>query len=157
MKVVEVVVGMEEHPRCYQAKGSKVKEKLVHLTMVVKLEVLNEKKKMYSLGLMMVRLVNRVLDGAFGGVRGEDVVVGEGVVNEEAFFGRIQSRKVEEEKMEKQRESLLDLKKVEGYLVRVKIPRSVLFRKERMAGPKENRIKVTEKEVTVKFCGSPDG
>ncbi|GJX23555.1 hypothetical protein Tco_0228000 [Tanacetum coccineum] len=48
--------------------------------MVVKFEVLIEKKKMYSLGLMMVRLVNRVLDGAFGGVRGEDVVVGEGVV-----------------------------------------------------------------------------
>ncbi|GKB23736.1 hypothetical protein Tco_0863137 [Tanacetum coccineum] len=43
----------EEHPRCYQAKGSKVEEKLVHLTMVVKFVVLIEKKKMCSLGLMM--------------------------------------------------------------------------------------------------------
>ncbi|GJY88474.1 hypothetical protein Tco_0503102 [Tanacetum coccineum] len=30
-------------------------------------------------------------------------------------------------------------------------------RKERMAGPKENRVKVAEKEETGKFCGSPDG
>ncbi|GJW26025.1 hypothetical protein Tco_0039836 [Tanacetum coccineum] len=43
---------MEEHPRCYQEKGSKVEEKLVHLMMVVKFEVLIEKKKMCSLGLM---------------------------------------------------------------------------------------------------------
>ncbi|GKB71078.1 hypothetical protein Tco_0932490 [Tanacetum coccineum] len=44
---------MEEHPRCCQAKGSKVEEKLVHLKMVVKFEVLIERKKMCSLGLMM--------------------------------------------------------------------------------------------------------
>nr|GEW05591.1 hypothetical protein [Tanacetum cinerariifolium] len=42
----------EEHPRCCQAKGSKVEEKLVHLMMVVKSKVLIEKKKMCSLGLM---------------------------------------------------------------------------------------------------------
>nr|GEZ33957.1 hypothetical protein [Tanacetum cinerariifolium] len=42
----------EEHPRCCQAKGSKVEEKLVHLMMVVKFEVLIEKKKTCSLGLM---------------------------------------------------------------------------------------------------------
>ncbi|GKE90848.1 hypothetical protein Tco_1571943, partial [Tanacetum coccineum] len=41
----------EEHMRCCQAKGSKVEEKLVHLRMVVKFEVLIEKKKMCSLGL----------------------------------------------------------------------------------------------------------
>nr|GEY69661.1 uncharacterized mitochondrial protein AtMg00810-like [Tanacetum cinerariifolium] len=52
----------EEHPRCCQAKGSKVKEKLVHLEMVEKFEVLIEKKKM------------------FGRVGDEEVVVGEGVV-----------------------------------------------------------------------------
>ncbi|GJS34551.1 hypothetical protein Tco_0532933 [Tanacetum coccineum] len=40
---------------------------------------------------------------------------------------------------------------------RMKILRSVLFRKERMAGPKENRVKVVEKEETGKFHGSPDG
>ncbi|GJS07334.1 hypothetical protein Tco_0364130 [Tanacetum coccineum] len=33
--------------------GSKVEEKLVHLTMVVKFKVLIEKKRMCSLGLMM--------------------------------------------------------------------------------------------------------
>ncbi|GJU99789.1 hypothetical protein Tco_1329060 [Tanacetum coccineum] len=43
---------MEEHPRCCQAKGLKVEEKLVHLMMVVKFKVLIEKKKMCSLGLM---------------------------------------------------------------------------------------------------------
>nr|GEY28871.1 integrase, catalytic region, zinc finger, CCHC-type, peptidase aspartic, catalytic [Tanacetum cinerariifolium] len=42
----------EEHPRCYEAKGSKVEEKLVHLMMVVKFKVLIEKKRMCSLGLM---------------------------------------------------------------------------------------------------------
>ncbi|GKC18848.1 alpha/beta hydrolases superfamily protein, partial [Tanacetum coccineum] len=42
----------EEHPRCCQANGSKVKDRLVHLMMVVKFEVLIEKKKMCSLGLM---------------------------------------------------------------------------------------------------------
>nr|GEZ72887.1 hypothetical protein [Tanacetum cinerariifolium] len=42
----------EKHLRCYQAKGSKVEEKLVHLMMVVKFKVLIEKKKMCSLGLM---------------------------------------------------------------------------------------------------------
>ncbi|GJR30893.1 hypothetical protein Tco_1107125 [Tanacetum coccineum] len=52
-EVVEGLKVYEEHPRCYQAKGSKVEEKLVHLTMVVKFEVLIEKKKMCSLGLMM--------------------------------------------------------------------------------------------------------
>nr|GEW88833.1 reverse transcriptase domain-containing protein [Tanacetum cinerariifolium] len=40
---------------------------------------------------------------------------------------------------------------------RMKILRSVLFRKERMAGPKENRFKVVEKDETGKFRGSPDG
>ncbi|GKE22474.1 hypothetical protein Tco_1433986 [Tanacetum coccineum] len=50
----------EEHPSCSQAKGLKVKEKLVH-----------EK--------MEVSLVDRVLDGAFGGVRDEEVVMGEGL------------------------------------------------------------------------------
>ncbi|GKA57063.1 hypothetical protein Tco_0756251 [Tanacetum coccineum] len=44
--------GSKRTSRCYQAKGSKVEEKLVHLKMVVKFEVLIEKKKMYSLGLM---------------------------------------------------------------------------------------------------------
>ncbi|GJY58385.1 hypothetical protein Tco_0458277 [Tanacetum coccineum] len=42
----------EEHPRCCQAKGSKVEENLVHLMMVVKFKVLIKKKKMCSLGLM---------------------------------------------------------------------------------------------------------
>ncbi|GJS43130.1 retrotransposon protein, putative, unclassified [Tanacetum coccineum] len=42
----------EEHLRCCQAKGSKVEEKLVHLMMVVKFEVVIEKKKMCSLSLM---------------------------------------------------------------------------------------------------------
>ncbi|GKG05145.1 hypothetical protein Tco_0325231, partial [Tanacetum coccineum] len=41
-----------EHLRCCQAKGSKVEEKLVHLKMVVKFEVLIERKKMCFLGLM---------------------------------------------------------------------------------------------------------
>nr|GEY95140.1 hypothetical protein [Tanacetum cinerariifolium] len=44
--------GEEEHPRCCQAKGSKVEEKLVHWMMVVKFEVLIEKKKVCYLGLM---------------------------------------------------------------------------------------------------------
>nr|GEV56678.1 sialyltransferase-like protein 1 [Tanacetum cinerariifolium] len=44
--------GRGEHPRCCQAKGLKVEEKLVHLKMVVKFKVLIEKKKMCSLGLM---------------------------------------------------------------------------------------------------------
>ncbi|GJS03643.1 retrovirus-related pol polyprotein from transposon TNT 1-94, partial [Tanacetum coccineum] len=70
----------EEHPRCYQVKGLKVKEKLVHLTMVVKFVVLIEKRKMCSFWLDDVRLVDGVLDGAFEGVRDEEVVVGEGVV-----------------------------------------------------------------------------
>ncbi|GJS29420.1 retrovirus-related pol polyprotein from transposon TNT 1-94 [Tanacetum coccineum] len=58
---VEVVVVMvkvdlrdfqeEGHPRCSQAKGSKVEERLVHERMKVKFEVLIEKKKMYYLGL----------------------------------------------------------------------------------------------------------
>ncbi|GJV26972.1 retrovirus-related pol polyprotein from transposon TNT 1-94, partial [Tanacetum coccineum] len=41
----------EGHPRCSQAKGSKVEERLVHERMKVKFEVLIEKKKMYYLGL----------------------------------------------------------------------------------------------------------
>ncbi|GJT63530.1 putative ribonuclease H-like domain-containing protein [Tanacetum coccineum] len=41
-----------EHVRCCQPNGSKVEEKLVHLKMVVKFEVLIEKKKMCSFGLM---------------------------------------------------------------------------------------------------------
>nr|GEY62566.1 putative ribonuclease H-like domain-containing protein [Tanacetum cinerariifolium] len=60
-EVVEVVVEMvvmeyQEclggHPRCCQASGSKVEEKLVHLKMMVKFKVLIENKKMCSLGLM---------------------------------------------------------------------------------------------------------
>nr|GEY96611.1 hypothetical protein [Tanacetum cinerariifolium] len=42
----------EEHPRCYQAQGSKVKERLVPLKMVVKFKVLITNKKMCSLSLM---------------------------------------------------------------------------------------------------------
>ncbi|GJU18665.1 hypothetical protein Tco_1146631 [Tanacetum coccineum] len=45
----------EEHPICSQAKGLEVEEKLVHERM-------------------------EVLDGAFGGVGDEEVVMGEGVV-----------------------------------------------------------------------------
>ncbi|GKB04932.1 putative ribonuclease H-like domain-containing protein [Tanacetum coccineum] len=41
----------EGHPRCSQAKGSKVEERLVQLRMEVRFEVLIEKKKMYYLGL----------------------------------------------------------------------------------------------------------
>nr|GEY98379.1 hypothetical protein [Tanacetum cinerariifolium] len=41
-----------EHPRCSQAKGLKLEEKLIHLMMVVKFKVLIEKKKVCSLGLM---------------------------------------------------------------------------------------------------------
>ncbi|GKA68769.1 hypothetical protein Tco_0768686, partial [Tanacetum coccineum] len=58
---VEVVVVMvkvdlrdfqeEGHPRCSQAKGLKVEERLVQLRMEVRFEVLIEKKKMYYLGL----------------------------------------------------------------------------------------------------------
>ncbi|GKA31874.1 hypothetical protein Tco_0718241 [Tanacetum coccineum] len=51
-KKLQVDEYSEEHPRCCQAKGLKVKEKLVHLMMVVKFEVLIKKKKMCSLGLM---------------------------------------------------------------------------------------------------------
>nr|GEV69923.1 hypothetical protein [Tanacetum cinerariifolium] len=40
---------------------------------------------------------------------------------------------------------------------RMQILRSVLFRKERMAGPEENRVKVAEKEETRKSHSSPDG
>nr|GEV98798.1 hypothetical protein [Tanacetum cinerariifolium] len=40
---------------------------------------------------------------------------------------------------------------------RMKILKSVLFRKERMDGPKENRVKVSKKEETGKFHGFPDG
>nr|GEV55439.1 hypothetical protein [Tanacetum cinerariifolium] len=73
-------VGKEEHPKCCQAKGSKDEEKLVHLKMVVKFKVLIEKKKMYSHWLDEVGLVDVVFDGAIGGVRDEEIVVGEGVV-----------------------------------------------------------------------------
>ncbi|GJR72909.1 transport protein Sec24-like CEF [Tanacetum coccineum] len=45
------ILDAEGHPRCSQAKGSKVKERLVHERMKVKFEVLIEKKKMYYLGL----------------------------------------------------------------------------------------------------------
>ncbi|GJW91403.1 hypothetical protein Tco_0168956 [Tanacetum coccineum] len=37
---------------CHESKGSKDEEKLVHLKMVVRFEVLVEKKNMCSLGLM---------------------------------------------------------------------------------------------------------
>ncbi|GKF73439.1 hypothetical protein Tco_0219771, partial [Tanacetum coccineum] len=50
-EVVEGLKVYEEHLRCCQAKGLTVEEKLVHLMMVVKFEVLIEKKKMCSLGL----------------------------------------------------------------------------------------------------------
>ncbi|GKB94913.1 hypothetical protein Tco_0981050 [Tanacetum coccineum] len=42
---------LEGHPRCSQAKGSKVEERLVQLRMEVRFEVLIKKKKMYYLGL----------------------------------------------------------------------------------------------------------
>nr|GEV42141.1 hypothetical protein [Tanacetum cinerariifolium] len=48
----------EEHLRCCQAKGLKVKEKLVHLMMVVKFKVLIAKKKMCSLDLMRFLMVH---------------------------------------------------------------------------------------------------
>ncbi|GJU36862.1 hypothetical protein Tco_1185216 [Tanacetum coccineum] len=76
---------LEGHPICSQAKGSKVEERLVHLRMEVKFEVLIKKKKMYYLGLRgfdlwmefwMVHLIE--------GVGDEEVVVGEGF-EEEAF------------------------------------------------------------------------
>ncbi|GKA67379.1 hypothetical protein Tco_0767187 [Tanacetum coccineum] len=67
----------EEHPKCCQAKGSKDEEKLVHLKMVVKFEVLIEKKKMCSLGLMRFDWWMWFFDGAFGGVGDEEVVVRE--------------------------------------------------------------------------------
>nr|GEV34850.1 retrovirus-related Pol polyprotein from transposon TNT 1-94 [Tanacetum cinerariifolium] len=51
-EVVKDLKVKEEHPRCYQAKDSKVEERLVHLMMVVNFEVLIDKKKMCSLGLM---------------------------------------------------------------------------------------------------------
>ncbi|GJZ28073.1 hypothetical protein Tco_0572720 [Tanacetum coccineum] len=76
---------LEEHPRCCQAKGSKVEEKLVHLMMVMKFEVLIEKKKVW---LDEVSLVGGVFDGAFGGVGDEEVVVGEGVVRFSSSFMR---------------------------------------------------------------------
>ncbi|GKE21535.1 hypothetical protein Tco_1433047 [Tanacetum coccineum] len=50
--MVEGLEVQEKHPKCCQVKGSKDEEKLVHLKMVVKFEVLIKKKKMYSLGLM---------------------------------------------------------------------------------------------------------
>ncbi|GJT23935.1 hypothetical protein Tco_0893872 [Tanacetum coccineum] len=46
MILIKVVVGDggegEEHPKCYQARGSSDDEKLVHVKMVVKFEVLRE-------------------------------------------------------------------------------------------------------------------
>ncbi|GJY44681.1 hypothetical protein Tco_0432894 [Tanacetum coccineum] len=62
----------EEHLKCCQAKGSSEEENLVHVKMVVKFEVLSKRKKML--------LVDVVFDGAFGIVKDEEVVVGEGVV-----------------------------------------------------------------------------
>ncbi|GJW09947.1 hypothetical protein Tco_1575774 [Tanacetum coccineum] len=50
-EVVEGLKFQEGYPRCSQAKGSKVKERLVQLRMEVRFEVLIEKKKMYYLGL----------------------------------------------------------------------------------------------------------
>nr|GEU58434.1 hypothetical protein [Tanacetum cinerariifolium] len=55
-----------------------------------------------------------------------------------------------------------DLIRLRGFLGkawywRMKILRSVLFRKEIMVGPKGNRVKVAEKEETGKFHGSFDG
>nr|GEZ64535.1 hypothetical protein [Tanacetum cinerariifolium] len=51
-EVVKDLKVKEEHPRCYQAKGLKVEERLVHWMMVVNFEVLIDKKKMCSLVLM---------------------------------------------------------------------------------------------------------
>ncbi|GJR15060.1 hypothetical protein Tco_0797712 [Tanacetum coccineum] len=50
-EVVEGLKFLEGHPRCSQAKGSKVEERLVQLRMEVRFKVLIEKKKMYYLGL----------------------------------------------------------------------------------------------------------
>nr|GEV07585.1 hypothetical protein [Tanacetum cinerariifolium] len=47
----------------YQAKGSNDDEKLVHLKMVVRFEVLIKKKKMCSLGLMRVMVSLIFLEG----------------------------------------------------------------------------------------------
>ncbi|GKC47056.1 hypothetical protein Tco_1064778 [Tanacetum coccineum] len=62
-----------------QSKGSKVEEKLVHLMMVVKFEVLIEKKKMCSLGLMRFDWLMEFLMVQFREV-GDEVVVDESVV-----------------------------------------------------------------------------
>ncbi|GJY56511.1 hypothetical protein Tco_0455626 [Tanacetum coccineum] len=60
--LIFVLVGyIEEHLRCCQAKVLKVKEKLVHLMMVVKFKVLIEKKKICSLGLMRFDLWMEIL------------------------------------------------------------------------------------------------
>ncbi|GJW08961.1 hypothetical protein Tco_1571384 [Tanacetum coccineum] len=45
----------------------------------------------------------------------------------------------------------------EGFVASIACWRFMSSRKERMAGPKENMVKVAEKEETGKFCGSPDG
>ncbi|GJU93747.1 hypothetical protein Tco_1318503, partial [Tanacetum coccineum] len=68
----------EGHPKCCQAKGSKDEEKLVHLKMVVKFEVLIEKKKMCSPGLMRFDWWMWFFDEApLEAVGDEEVVVGE--------------------------------------------------------------------------------
>ncbi|GJZ79999.1 hypothetical protein Tco_0644836 [Tanacetum coccineum] len=54
----------EEHPRCCQAKGLKFEERLVHLMMVVKFEVLIAKKQMcFPLGLKWLDKWMEVFDG----------------------------------------------------------------------------------------------
>ncbi|GJT04785.1 hypothetical protein Tco_0839247 [Tanacetum coccineum] len=75
-----VVKAVEGHLSCFQEKDSKVEERLVHLRMEVKFEVLIERKKMYYLGLRRFDLWMEFFDVQFGGVRDEEVVVGEGVV-----------------------------------------------------------------------------
>nr|GEU47493.1 hypothetical protein [Tanacetum cinerariifolium] len=78
-KRVRVTNYEEEHPRCYQAKGSKVEKKLVHLMMVVKIEVLIKKKRMCSLGLMRFDWLMEFLMVHLEELD-KEIVVGEGVV-----------------------------------------------------------------------------
>ncbi|GJY59699.1 hypothetical protein Tco_0994197 [Tanacetum coccineum] len=99
----------EEHPRYCQAKGSKVKEKLVHLMMMVKFKVLIEKNKMYSLGLM--RLIgDGVLVWAFGGVGDEEIVVREGLEEEALVKFMVEWFEEDEDGKKNGKEGLFNLK-----------------------------------------------
>ncbi|GJV75296.1 hypothetical protein Tco_1506880 [Tanacetum coccineum] len=51
----------EGHPGCSQAKGSEIEERLVHLRMEVKFEVLIKKKKMHYLSLRRFDLLMKFL------------------------------------------------------------------------------------------------